>query len=203
MILLSLGLRRLLTGRLYTRVDYSVIKHIYRQRFSCLQKDQGRIRLIHQTLGLTIVGKAFNLGFWNTPKTDHLDLHWRLDILHLLVDHPLQTPWVIKVGGRRESSQYLQHPAFAKLSAGRLSGDLSKREGFGRGDWSLVSRTSDKSSSKRYNTWWEILSLWGTGRDINTGSASEVEISCFIFHLWRIKGVSSFYLRIRSAISSA
>jgi len=33
------------------------------------------IRFIHQTLGLTIVGKAFNLGYWNTPKTYHLDLH--------------------------------------------------------------------------------------------------------------------------------
>jgi len=80
---------------------------------------------------------------------------------------------------------------------------LRERRIWQRGLEFLVSRTLDKSSSKRYNTWWEIISLWATGRVINTGSASEVVISCFIFHLWRIKGVSSFYLRIRSAISSA
>ena len=54
----------------------------------------------------------------------------------------------------------------------------------------IVSQSIRKSSSKIYNSRWEIFCVWCAERKCNPGKASEVELAYFILHLVEDKKLS-------------
>ena len=65
-----------------------------------------------------------------------------------------------------------------------------KERGFSRRVGYMVSRSIRKSSSKIYNSRWEIFCVWCTERRCDPGKATKVELADFILHLVENKMLS-------------
>ena len=138
---------------------YSVIKNKYRQKdvqSSSLQKDQDDlgepymgflstrensqpILFILQclTLGLTIDGLAFDLGGWNTPKTDLSDFHKKARSTSPSDRPSSTTPGVIEVVEEAGVLPVSPAPCFCQALRLQVIRRSLKERGFVRGGWSL------------------------------------------------------------------
>ena len=87
--------------------------------------------------GLTIGGLAFDLGDWNTPKTDHLDLHLKARSTSPSGRPSSTTPGVIEVVEEAGVLPVSPAPCFCQALRLQVIRRSLKERGFVRGGWSL------------------------------------------------------------------